>query len=98
VSAWGDAQDLADALGVSRGFVYAHADELGAIPLGTGPKPRLRFDVEAIVERLTSEAGTGSHAPETASVRGSRSRRRRRLGTIDPSVPVIRLTARGLRP
>jgi hypothetical protein len=40
---------------VSRDYVYSHANELGAIRLGTGPKTRLRFDVETALERLNSE-------------------------------------------
>lgn len=39
-----DAATLARILGVSRATVYAHADELGAIRLGTGSHARLRFD------------------------------------------------------
>jgi hypothetical protein len=40
-----DAVGLADALGVDRSWVYEHADQLGAIRLGTGPRPRLRFEL-----------------------------------------------------
>jgi hypothetical protein len=39
-----DAAAVARLLGVSRGTVYAKADELGAVRLGNGKKPRLRFD------------------------------------------------------
>jgi hypothetical protein len=38
------AAEVANRLGVSSDYVYDHADELGAIRLGNGPKPRLRFD------------------------------------------------------
>ncbi|MBS1886001.1 MAG: hypothetical protein JSU06_02335 [Actinobacteria bacterium] len=38
--------------GVQRRWVYEHADELGAIPLGDGPRPRLRFDVKVLIRRL----------------------------------------------
>ena len=41
-----NAQTLADELGTSRGFVYQHSEQLGAIRLGEGPKAPLRFDVE----------------------------------------------------
>ncbi len=41
-----DAATVADTLGLTRSTVYARADELGAIRLGDGPKPRLRFDLE----------------------------------------------------
>jgi len=37
------ADELARYLGVSRAFVYQHADDLGAQRLGTGPRARLRF-------------------------------------------------------
>jgi hypothetical protein len=40
-----DAGELARALGVQREWVYEHSDQLGAIRLGDGPRPRLRFDV-----------------------------------------------------
>ncbi len=32
-------------------FVYQHADELGCVRLGGGPRPRLRFDPRAVRER-----------------------------------------------
>jgi hypothetical protein len=40
------AAELADYLGVKRAWVYENAISLGAKPLGDGPKPRLRFDLE----------------------------------------------------
>jgi hypothetical protein len=46
-----DAATLARELGVERDWVYAHADELGAVRLG-GPKGRLRFDRREVDERL----------------------------------------------
>ena len=36
--------DIAARYGVSRSWVYAHQRELGAIRLGSGPRPRLRFN------------------------------------------------------
>ena len=41
-----DAAQLATTLGVSRAFVYEHADALGGVRLGTGRKARFRFDIE----------------------------------------------------
>lgn len=38
------AKQIARMLGVNESWVYAHASELGAIRLGTGPKSRVRFD------------------------------------------------------
>lgn len=40
---------VADELGVSSGWVYEHAEQLGVIRLpGAGAKPRLRFDLERV--------------------------------------------------
>ena len=44
---------VAQRLSVERGWVYAHATELGAVRLGGGPRSRLRFDPAVIAERLT---------------------------------------------
>jgi hypothetical protein len=38
--------------GVSRGWVYQHASELGALRIGEGERPRLRFDPDRVAERL----------------------------------------------
>lgn len=46
-----DARRVAEELCVSRDFVYAHANELGVIRLGNGPRPRLRFDLDVVRER-----------------------------------------------
>lgn len=52
------AAELAVDLGVRRSFVYEHADDLGAVRLGEGSKPRLRFDPErAKVAVSRSESG-----------------------------------------
>jgi hypothetical protein len=51
------ARDVAAAFNVARGWVYAHADELGAIRLGDGPRPRLRFDPAVVGQRLQARRG-----------------------------------------
>jgi hypothetical protein len=38
--------------GVARRWVYNHASELGACRLGSGSRPRLRFDPVEVAERL----------------------------------------------
>ena len=43
-----DAAEIARRFGVERGWVYAHANELGAVRLGTGRRPRLRFDLVGV--------------------------------------------------
>lgn len=55
-----DAVEIARRFGVSREFVYSHAEELGAIRLGAGRKPRLRFDpakVSSLLRPPTSPEG-----------------------------------------
>lgn len=38
-----DAVEIARLLGKTRSWVYEHAGELGAVRLGSGPRPRLGF-------------------------------------------------------
>lgn len=56
-----DPNELAEILGVSRKWVYEHADELGARRLVDGPKAPLRFDLQKtlalIDERTPGPAG-----------------------------------------
>ena len=53
-----DAADVARRLGRSREWVYRHADELGAVRLGDGERPRLGFE-PAKVAALRDACGTG---------------------------------------
>jgi len=60
-----DAAALAGVLGVDRSWVYAHRDELGAVRLGSGSKPRLRFDVRvarAALARVRDEPSAFGNA------------------------------------
>jgi hypothetical protein len=52
-----DAAELARRLGVDRSWVYTHAIDLGAVRLGNGPRPRLRFDPRLAVARLRAGVG-----------------------------------------
>jgi hypothetical protein len=80
--------ELASWLQVDPSYVYEHADELGAMRLGTGPKARLRFDLEDVRQRISCEAGRESVRPDAASQAASRRRRRRPLGTTVPLLPI----------
>jgi hypothetical protein len=51
-----DARELAAELGVSVDYVYAHAVELGAMRLGSGPKARIRFDLDRARQALETRA------------------------------------------
>jgi hypothetical protein len=79
-----DAATLAAGLGVERSWVYAHRRELGAIELGTGSKPRLRFDVESARKVLARSASNGSHEPKPPAPMGNPARRRRQQMGSDP--------------
>lgn len=50
-----DARELAEELGVSIDYVYAHAAELGAMRLGSGPKARIRFDLDRARQSLEAQ-------------------------------------------
>lgn len=67
-----DAATVARRLGVRRSWVYAHADQLGAIRLGDG-RGRLRFDPARLPDR---PAATPARAEE--QTRRCRPGRRRR--------------------
>jgi len=60
-----DAAELARRFGIERSWVYSHAIELGAVKLGHGPKPRLRFDPQ-IAARVLRRVGEGSAADPPA--------------------------------
>jgi len=80
-----DAATVARALGVDRGWVYAHAEELGATRLGGG-RGRLRFDLARILRDLaTADASArvpmGRSRPATRRARRQAPKRRR--GDVD---------------
>jgi hypothetical protein len=59
-----DAAELARRLGVERTWVYTHAIQLGAIRLGKGRRPRLRFDPQVAIDRIKASARQGAdHEP-----------------------------------
>jgi hypothetical protein len=60
-----DAAELARRFGIERSWVYSHAIELGAVKLGSGPKPRLRFDPQ-IAARVLRKAGEQTAADPPA--------------------------------
>lgn len=61
---------------IDRKWIYDHADELGVLRLGTGPRPRLRFDPDKVRRRLALPKSRGSqdHAssPRTDARRSPR--------------------------
>jgi hypothetical protein len=83
------AEKLAGVLSVTRSFVYEHSAELGALRLGSGPRAPLRFDVDAVLERVACHAARESEGAEASMVEPIRRRRHgQRLGTNVELLPV----------
>ncbi len=87
-----DPATLARELGVSRGYIYEHAAELGQVKLSGGPKARKRFDLETARAALACYTSNQSQPP-TPSV-GAESDRPRRaprgsLATRQPQPGLI---------
>jgi hypothetical protein len=83
--------ELADFLSVERPYVYEHAAELGAFRLGSGPRARLRFDLDEVKRRMGGThclAGRESSGTDSASEAVNRPRRRRRTGTSVELLPI----------
>lgn len=68
-----DAAEIARLHGKTRSWVYEHAGELGAVRLGSGPRPRLAFSPARVAERLEKVA-----KPATAPLPENPQPRRRR--------------------
>lgn len=83
-----DAATLAAELGVTRSWVYEHRERLGVVRLGTGAKPRLRFDVHTAREALARSASREPHAPKVSVPASSPARRRRRIGGEIDLLPI----------
>jgi len=62
-----DAAELARCFGIERSWVYTHAIELGAVKLGNGAKPRLRFDPESAARVLRRVDGKPAADPPARS-------------------------------
>lgn len=67
-----DATRVAEALGVSRDYVYEHAGELGGRKVGAGDRPRWRFDLDQ----------ARAARPVPASPRRTRRRREHAAGLL----------------
>lgn len=62
-----DAAELARRFGIERSWVYSHAIELGAVKLGNGAKPRLRFDPQIAARVLRKASERSAADPPTRS-------------------------------
>lgn len=80
------AAEVAEWWGVERSWVYAHAEELGARRIGSGERPRLRFDPDEVRERIEalgcSQTGSGGGSAAIAADSRTRSLSRRRRAIV----------------
>lgn len=91
-----DAGELARHLGLTRAWVYEHAQQLGAIPVGDGPRPRLRFDLQTAKKALnTRQRQDETVARKADGPRPGRPRRRQTSSTV-PLLPVHEPRTRGI--
>ena len=81
-----DAGVLARHFGLTRTWVYENAAQLGAIPVGDGPRPRLRFDLETATQAFRSRQRRNE--PISAADKPRPTPRRRRPST-PPPVPLL---------
>lgn len=90
-----DTGQLARHLGVTRAWIYEHADELGAMRLGCGSKARLRFDLDTATEALAVRERGGESEPGKALPRPQRPRHYPPATTV-PLLPVHEPHRRGI--
>lgn len=88
------AEQVADRFGVGAAWVREHAVELGALRLGDGPRPRLRFNADTVADALTACCGSRrSTTPETpATTPETADHSARRAGAATGSWPVRQLS------
>jgi len=85
---WVTADVVAAHLSVDVDWVYAHADELGGIRLGDGPKARRRFKLATVDAALEATASCHrGRTPEAASSGGAEPKPRRRRAAGSGRVP-----------
>ncbi len=92
-----DADQLATRLGVTRAWVYEHASELGAITLGDGPRPRLRFDPEIAAQALQARRRYTKAVESRETYDGLGAGRPRRRRAPVPLLPVHEPKSRRIR-
>lgn len=66
---WLNASEVAQLLHVTREWVYQHADELGAVRLGGGRRPRLRFRRDGLATGNGAATGRVEKRPKHRETR-----------------------------
>jgi hypothetical protein len=85
-----DAATLAGVLGISRDCVYTHTSELGGKRIGSGPRGRLRFDLDSALSAWTSRRHSKeSHGLKRPAPTGNPARRHhKRMGSAPELLPI----------
>jgi hypothetical protein len=78
------AGEVAEQLCVEREWVYDHQNELGAIRLGAGRRPRLRFDATRVREVLQERNTPAPRPRRRAGARASQPSRKSALSFRPP--------------
>jgi hypothetical protein len=86
-----DAREIARATGRSRAGVYVHGGELGAVRLGSGPRPRLAFSPARVA--AFAQAASEPRTPTPLPIH-SGPRRRRRGGRTSTGVELLPINGR----
>lgn len=87
-----DAAEVARRFGLARSTIYDHADALGAIRLGTGTRPRLRFHPDHVAAALAAERRTD---PEPQPTTPRPRRPRQRDGHTASGAPLLAVRGQG---
>ena len=88
---------LARHLGLNPAWIYEHADELGAIRIGDGPKARIRFDLYTATQALRQHQPGRTQGPATAKPRKPRRSPASPYRTNAPLLEIRDPYARGVR-
>lgn len=91
------AAELAERFGVERSWVYAHAEELGVVRLGDGPRARLRFEPQKVARVFEAQRRPSAVLPGGSQAKPRRGRPRN--GSLPKGVqPLLGRRERHSRP
>lgn len=82
------AEDIAHMYGVTAAWVREHSEALGGRRIGSGSKPRHRFNVDVVAERLAARRGSAKPAPQRPT------RRRAKASRQADAPPLLRIKGR----
>jgi hypothetical protein len=91
-----DAATVAQRFGVTAQWVRENAEQLGAVRLGDGPRPRLRFDLARVADTLNPRCRNGRSEcrPRQVPEGVSRCARGTRAGNEAGTLPIRTLQSR----